>query len=163
MRLTELISFVRQIDLFPEAQQRPPRGEPLRDNQPNVPRGERLPNDDPNAVPIDRQPVPPWIVESDRTGIVLDGGPIIIRDGGDVIIRVEQDITSGDLPDFPPNPPIDTLAYYLPFHLHGENWGIYLRESGILFAATIIKGSALLPSDALFIDLGHNLLLVRLP
>lgn len=168
MRLTELISFARQINLSPNIEHRQRNRGPLREPQPDVPGGERLRDDDPNAVPIQRQPVPTWLTDSvriDATRDVVDvilreGGKIVLSDGGNIVLRVEQEISPSDLPrDLGPKSPIDTLAYYLPFHLHGANWGIYVRESGILFAATIMKGSALSPSDALFIDLGHQLLL----
>lgn len=73
----------------------------------------------------------------------------------------DREVSLSDLPrDVQvPNPPIDILAYYLPFHLDKSNWGIYLRESGVLFVATILKGSSLDPGDAAFIDSGRSILL----
>ncbi len=161
LRLTELISFARQIDLLPEAERRPRRGEPDFDDERIAESGEQLPNDDPNSFPIERPPIPVWIPPRDGlVGNARDGGNVIVRDGGDAVIRVEGEISRSKLPsDLSANPPIDTLAYYLPFHLHETNWGIYLRESGILLSAIILKGAALSPGDFALLELGRKLLL----
>ncbi len=59
-----------------------------------------------------------------------------------------------------PNPPIDSLAYYLPFHRYNSDWGVYLRESGLLVVASILKGSRRLDSgDSAFIDHAHEILM----
>lgn len=99
--MSELISFVHQI----------PDGNPL---QP----GRRRLLDDANAPRVDRLPVPPWVPggeqNSDRGNLVL------IRDRGDLVLDLEQEVSSAALPPElrAANPPIDTLAYYLPLHLH---------------------------------------------
>lgn len=137
MRLSDLISFVRQIDRLPDGGQRQPSDEPL--------------GDEPNAPRVDRPRVPP-------PG-VTDAQPI--RDRGDLLLRLERVVDIDDLPPDvrAPNPPIDTLAYYLPFHTHGSDWGIYLRESGVLAVAAILKGSRLDPGDSTFIVRGREILL----
>ncbi|OGF55837.1 MAG: hypothetical protein A2Z21_00540 [Candidatus Fraserbacteria bacterium RBG_16_55_9] len=33
------------------------------------------------------------------------------------------------------------LAFYLPFHFYRQNWGIYLRASGVIYLACVIKGT----------------------
>ena len=139
MRLRELISFVRQIQQRPDFEEQRTRNEPFLD-EPNAPRRERL-------------PVPPWVRD--------DGGTQRIRDRGDLILDVEQAIAPTALPpDLQvPNPPIDTLAYYLPFHLYESDWGIYLRESGVLVAVSILKGSALARGDFTLLERGRRLLL----
>ena len=53
MRLTELISFVRQIDRFPDVGERQRCRERLRDDQLTTPRGERINDDDLNAPRIE--------------------------------------------------------------------------------------------------------------
>jgi hypothetical protein len=137
MRLSELISFVRQIDRFPEVNQRQPRGGPL--------------FDEPNAPSVVRPGVPPETVT----------GAHPIRDRGDLVLDLEQVVALDDLPPDvrAPNPPIDTLAYYLPFHRYESDWGIYLRESGVLVVASILKGSRLGPGDSAFINRGRQILL----
>ncbi len=166
MRLDELVTFVRQLDLSPTAERQRPR-EPHREPQTGRPRVERIPGDDPNAIPVERPPVPPWITDSvlldvaarDSELVSRDGHSLVFRDDGSMTLTIEQEISTNDIPrDVGPNPPIDVLAYYLPFHLYGANWGVYIRESGILFAATIIKGAALSPSDTWILQKARCLL-----
>jgi hypothetical protein len=139
MRLSELISFVRQIERRPDTEESETSNQPLSD-EPNAPRCERL-------------PVPPWVRD--------DGGRQRIPDRGDLVLDVEQEFSPTALPPDlqAPNPSIDILAYYLPFHLYDSDWGIYLRESGVLVAASIVKGSALAPGDRVFLERGRRLLL----
>lgn len=139
MSLNELISFVRQIDRFADVDQRPRRDEPLLD--------------EPNAPGRDRSPAPPWVTDRERTQLV--------RDRGDLVLDLERVVSLDDLPPDlrQPNPPIDTLAYYLPFHRHESDWGVYLRESGVLVVASMLKGSRLGPGDSAFIDRGRKVLL----
>lgn len=142
MRLSELISFVRQIERIPRVDQQQRRGEPIYDG---------LEQDEPNGPSVVRPPVPPEGVAQAQ----------VIRDRGDLVVDLERVVSPDDLlPDVRrPNPPIDTLAYYLPFHTHTSNWGIHLRESGVLAVACILKGSRLNPGDSGFIDRGREVLL----
>lgn len=39
----------------------------------------------------------------------------------------------------PPPGPVDALAWYLPFHYYGPEWGIYIKESEVLNLAAHIK------------------------
>jgi len=39
----------------------------------------------------------------------------------------------------PPPGPIDALAWYLPFHYYGPDWGIYIKEAEVLNIAAFIK------------------------
>src|SRR5262245_4986883 len=137
MRLSELISFVRQIDRFPQVDQQQRRGEPL--------------SDDPNAPSLVRPRVPLQGITDTQS----------VRDRGDLVLDLERIVSLNELPRDVrvPNPPIDTLAYYLPFHRYESDWGIYLRESGVLVVASILKGSRLGRGDSAFIDLGRQILL----
>jgi hypothetical protein len=139
MRLNELISFVREIQIRPDVGDRGTRDEPLLD--------------EPNAPYLQERPgVPPWMPGQAITPTVRD------REG--LVLQVEAGFSPDALPDDlrRPDLPIDTLAYYLPFHLHGD-WGIYLREGGLLAVASILKGSPLSPGDSALIACGHRLLL----
>ncbi|MCL6508047.1 MAG: hypothetical protein K6T59_13580 [Bryobacteraceae bacterium] len=137
MRLSELIFFVRKIDRPPQVGQQQLRGKPL--------------SDEPNAPSVARLLVPPVGVRQAQP----------IRDRGDLVLDLERVVSPGDLPrDVPvPNPPIDILAYYLPFHTHASDWGIYLRESGVLVVASILKGSRLDPGHSTIVDRGREILL----
>lgn len=137
MRLSELISFVREIDRLPDVDSRQRRDEPL--------------VDEPNAPRVVRPRVPPPGVTDAQ----------LIRDRGDLVLDLERVVSLDDLPPDlrGPNPPIDILAYYLPFHCYESDWGIYLRESGVLVVASILKGSRLGPGDSPFIDRGRGVLL----
>ncbi len=53
----------------------------------------------------------------------------------------------------PPAANPDGLAYYLPFHFHGDRWGIYLRESGILeLAKVLLEGACNWRPELIFED-----------
>lgn len=39
----------------------------------------------------------------------------------------------------PPPGPVDALAWYLPFHYYGPDWGIYIKEAEVLNIAAMIK------------------------
>lgn len=139
MRLNELINFVRQIEADQNySAQKLRRGDPLSDYS--------------NTPSFVRPRVPPEGLGN--TQPVLDRGDL-------VFVLEDREVSLSDLPHDVqvPNPPIDILAYYLPFHLYNSNWGIYLRESGVLCVATILKGSSLNPGDAAFIDSGRSILL----
>lgn len=152
MRLRELISFVRQIDRFSNVDQGQGGDEPL--------------VDEPKAPRVVRSPVPPpWVrdaqVTQDRDDLFADTDAQVIKDRGDLFVDLERELSPDDLPPDlrEPNPPIDTLAYYLPFHLHESDWGIYLRESGVLVVASILKGSRLAGGDFALIERGREVLL----
>ncbi len=140
MRLTDLVSFAREIDR-------------VHDDEPPEPRapGTIEQFDGPR---LERAPVPVWL--RDRAPTDLIHGP------EHLLLRVEEEFDPGGLPPDvrQPNPHIDTLlAYYKPFHLHGSDWGIYLRESGVLVVASILTGSASFNRDPVFVDLARELLL----
>ncbi len=139
MRLSELIAFVRQIERLPDVDNR-------QSNDDLLP-------DEPNAPRLDRPPAPTWVTNRERTQ------PIGNRGG--LILGVEEAFSPSALPPDlqDANPPIDTLGYYLPFHLYGSDWGIYLRESGVLSVASILKASTLAPGDFALVDRGRQLLL----
>lgn len=55
-------------------------------------------------------------------------------------------------------PPIDALAFYLPFHYYRHNWGIYIRESGIVALASASNPSALTPPDRRRLEMASSVL-----
>jgi hypothetical protein len=131
--LRELISFVCEL---PPVEKR--RGEPLPDDPTPAPKVERYRGEPP----------------AEREQIVMVEK--------DLVLSLETTVSLNDLPEDVRKPPqgIEPLAFYRPFHLYPENWGIYLRESGVLVVASILKGSDQLgPDDSDFIELGRKLLL----
>src|SRR5262249_37417656 len=62
-----------------------------------------------------------------------------------------------------PPPEIDTvgpdaLAFYVPFHLYRDDWGIYVRESGVKYLAYVLKGAALVPGDEHYLTTAESIL-----
>src|SRR5262245_7017361 len=85
-----------------------------------------------------RPPVPTLIGQADDRTEALEGG-----DGFRIEGRVQP----------PPKPPdvdtfgADALAFWVPFHFYRERWGIYIRLSGVVYLATVLKGEDLVPGD----------------
>src|SRR5438445_13719866 len=80
----------------------------------------------------DRPALPTWLREPESLDTADQFDPWVIE---------------GEVP--PPDPPsgvdhwgADVLAFYLPFHFYREEWGIYLRASGIIYLACLLKGAA---------------------
>jgi hypothetical protein len=119
MRLRELVAFVQRLDVV--------SGRGFTDqrlvrviDEPNVPRLERLPA--------------PW----------LDGASVARVRDRDFPVWIDELPTSPILPPDvrQPNPPIDALAYYRPFHFDPTEWGVYIRESGLLVVGSICAGTS---------------------
>ena len=73
--------------------------------------------------------------------------------------RIERPIT----PQRPP-PDVnalgaDALAYYAPFHFYREGWGIFIRQSGVVYLAEFLKGEPLQEGDEQYLDVAENILL----
>lgn len=136
--------------------------------QPIVPNADSLASDDGEELlsehpAIDRPGVPDWVLVIDDDILESPSEPIELPPsrgrggfGGTRVITVEGGILAPREPLPDPRsspaqlPPIDALAYYLPFHFYQYRWGIYLRESGIRqVAATLLAGRAVAsPNDA---------------
>jgi hypothetical protein len=54
---------------------------------------------------------------------------------------------------------MDALAFWVPFHFYRQRWGIYIRTSGVLYLAEVLKGGGLLPGDEEYCDLAEDILL----
>lgn len=70
-----------------------------------------------------RPKLPDWLRSRTDNRIQLDP-----RD------EIEIDVVGNgvfEADDYPPNPNIDSLAFYLPFHFYKTDWGIYIRALGI--------------------------------
>ena len=54
----------------------------------------------------------------------------------------------------------DALAFYLPFHFYREDWGVYIRTSGVLYLAQVLKDQdcPLLPGDEEYLNLAEAML-----
>ena len=71
----------------------------------------------------------------------------------------------GELPalaEYPGHPgadvSIDTLAYYLPYHFYPTRWGIFLKTSGILHVASLLKGARVTLDDQNSTQLARQIL-----
>ena len=100
----------------------------------------QLQSDDPEPpVSSRRPPVPDWIVSATPEGLIYPNEPVIWKiDGPIPLPRPPSDL---------PNWGIDVLAFYLPFHFYESTWGTYLLASGIVYVASVLKGSSLVPGD----------------
>jgi len=117
---------------------------PPREQIPHPPPGPSKPPDDRSHQldSIPRTPPPPWLEP---------GKGVLVPAGGELIIEWECPVLEDNLPagiarkvgvrskckDCPvlrkgAPPGIDVIAYYLPFHFHLKDWGIYVLSSGIL-------------------------------
>jgi len=52
----------------------------------------------------------------------------------------------------------DALAFYAPFHFYRNEWGIFIRMSGVVHLAEVLKGGALRPGDEHLLDLAESVL-----
>lgn len=136
MRLQELITYVRQLPPLGDDQPQRPGERPRRerDPEPLVPEGATL------DVPADAR---------------------ISRYTSDPVLVIEGEFSLDDLPADVrvANPRTDVLAYYRPFHNYSSDWGIYLRESGILVAAAIMKDGRVSGGDSDVVSTARQLLL----
>lgn len=92
------------------------------------------PTNDLNPPQIDRPALPPWLNQPDPDSL----WPANIPDPW---------VIESEVP--PPDPPFgvdqwgaDVLAFYLPFHFYQHQWGIYIRASGVIYLACVLKGPA---------------------
>ena len=53
---------------------------------------------------------------------------------------------------------IDALAFYAPFHLYLEDWGVYVHDWGVRHLACILKRGSLVPGDEPYLRRAENLL-----
>lgn len=96
---------------------------------------------------------------------VPDGGDTLPVAGAKVAFPERTDgesVLRGYLPTAGVVPAIDALAFYLPFHFFLGNWGIYIREQGLLRLAAAIgnevvrRGAAISPN--VLLDFAYELL-----
>lgn len=72
--------------------------------------------------------------------------------------RIEGDIgVQNDMAEVDTLGP-DALAFYVPFHFYRCGWGIFIRMSGAVHLAKVLKGSRLRPGDEDFLDLAESIL-----
>jgi hypothetical protein len=53
---------------------------------------------------------------------------------------------------------IDTLAFYLPYHFYSSRWGIYLKTSGVLYVASLLKDALISVGDEDVLQLAQRIL-----
>lgn len=65
----------------------------------------------------------------------------------------------------PPQPPpdvnelgADALAFYVPFHFYRDGWGIFIRLSGVVHLATVLKRGGLHPGDEHYLEVAEDIL-----
>lgn len=114
MAVGELVKSIQSV--FPPSGQIPlPTSNPRTDSA-----VEELP-------PVQRHPIPGWIEPG--KGTPFPSGSVL------VIEEVPQPVQQNR----PTGIDVDVLAYYLPFHFYTEEWGIYLRASGVLSIASMLE------------------------
>ncbi len=89
-----------------------------------------------DAFPIEISDLPDFGRDNDRTN-GLDDFIDTQTAWGSIGDRISAQSTQ--LERLPPPVPIDALAWYLPFHYHGPDWGIYIKEAEVLNLASYIK------------------------
>lgn len=52
----------------------------------------------------------------------------------------------------------DALAFYAPFHFYRKGWGIFIRLSGVVYLATVLKGRTLLLGEERYLDVAELIL-----
>src|ERR1700694_773892 len=85
-----------------------------------------------------RPPLPTWIGQSDDRDVPL---------GVDYPWRIEGPINPQQPPPNVESFGADALAFWVPFHFYLERWGIFVRTSGVIYLAGILKGNVLVPGD----------------
>ena len=116
---------------------------------PNLNRPPPDSSDDLNPPQIDRPSLPPWLNQPEPESVWRADQP-------------NSWVIEGEVP--PPDPPfgvdqwgVDVLAFYLPFHFYQHQWGIYLRASGVIYLACVLKGPATRRSTRIVDELaGHE-------
>jgi hypothetical protein len=108
--------------------------------------------DDLNAIQGERPPVPDWLPEEGDASVVALGADDVLSPEGQLAVP------GTDL-ELPGNPvTIDTLAYYLPYHFYSSRWGIYLKASGILHVASLLKDALFSVGDEDVLQLAQRIL-----
>lgn len=91
--------------------------------------GSSRPPEDEDAWGID------WDAVDAGDGIADSDAPVAVPDRdqkGDAWARVHREVASRAQGEPPPPPDPDALAWYLPMHFYGHDWGIHIREASIL-------------------------------
>jgi hypothetical protein len=144
MSVQDLIEFVQEhyssLQGVPEARQRVPDDS-----------YERSP-DDLNAIPGERPPVPDWLLGGYDAPVVAVGADDVLSPEGEIPSAGTAGGPSGN------GVTIDTLAYYLPYHFYPSRWGIYLKTSGILYVASLLKGPLFSVGDDDLLQLARRIL-----
>lgn len=96
-----------------------------------------------------RAPIPDWI-RYRRPDQEAPGGEHTWRIDGEMPVPLP-------LPDID-KVGADALAFYVPFHLYRDDWGIYIRDSGVKYLAYMLKGSALVPGDERYLAVAESIL-----
>jgi hypothetical protein len=97
-----------------------------------------------------RPPIPEWIVQPSQDALIFPNERASWRIEG----PVRTPTPPRNVGDWGP----DVLAFYLPFHFYKTNWGTYLLASGIVYLASVLKGSALIVGDESFLNRAEALL-----
>jgi hypothetical protein len=144
MSVRDLIEFVQEhyssLQGVPDARQRNP-------NHAYAPSP-----DDPNAIQGERPPEPDWLPEEDDPSVVAIGVDEVLSPEGELQPTATEPGRSGD------GVTIDTLAFYLPYHFYPSRWGIYLKTSGILLVASLLKGALFSLPDEDLVQLAEKIL-----
>ncbi len=111
MAINELVEHIQAV--FPPPGQIPPPAPSPREDS-NVE----------GLSPIPRPTLPDWLKPGEGTPLHADS--VFAIEGPTPIVQAGMPAT------------VDVLAYYLPFHFYGEEWGIYLRASGVLSIASML-------------------------
>jgi hypothetical protein len=53
----------------------------------------------------------------------------------------------------------DALAFYVPFHFYRNGWGVFIRMSGAVYLASVLKGGGLQPGDERYVSMAEAVLL----
>lgn len=122
----------------------------VRQRDPNVPFAQSF--DDLNAIRGERPPVPDWLLGIDDQSVVSLNGVDSISLDAEIVLGAPELGRHGE------QTTIDTLAYYLPYHFYSSKWGIYLRASGILYLASLLKEGPLAPGDSELLQLSRQIL-----
>jgi hypothetical protein len=110
---------------------------------------EKLPDDLADPVSV-RPPVPEWI----RMRRPDDEAPADSEHKWRIHGSILPPPPPPDIDQFGP----DALAFYVPFHFYGTDWGIYIRDTGVKFLACVLKGGALIPGDEEYLSTAELIL-----
>lgn len=96
-----------------------------------------------------RPPVPNWIGPTDERDLPLDGKHPWRIDGPIDPLQPPPEVEKWGA---------DALAFWVPFHFYRQRWGIYIRQSGVVYLAAVLKGGRLIPGDEKYLHIAEDIL-----